>query len=257
MKRFLLLISVLVFSPCIGFAIEKAGSIINGPLPLMMFAYIPPGEFLMGSPLSEEGRLDVEEQHHVRINKGFYMQTTEVTQGQWKAVMGNNPSEFKGCGDNCPVDNVSWEDANEFIIALNKMKKGIFRLPTEEEWEYACRAGSSEAVYGNKDDIAWYNNNSNKTTHPVMTKRPNDWNLYDMIGNVCEWCSDDYDYYPKENTTNRTASSLDHMRVVQRGGSWFCDTRICRAAHRGNFSPVFKFNDFGFRLVMDQANKTL
>ncbi|MBF0229873.1 MAG: SUMF1/EgtB/PvdO family nonheme iron enzyme [Desulfamplus sp.] len=154
--------------------ILKAGDLIDGPLPNMQFVYIPPGEFMMGSPEDELGRSDDEIQHKVRLTKGFYMQTTQVTQGQWKQVMGNNPSYFKDCGNNCPVEQVSWEDAQEFIKKINQQGgRLLYRLPTEAEWEYACRAGTTGAYAGNLDAMGWYNDNADNKIHPVAQKQPN------------------------------------------------------------------------------------
>ncbi|HLC15756.1 MAG TPA: SUMF1/EgtB/PvdO family nonheme iron enzyme, partial [Thermodesulfovibrionia bacterium] len=155
----------------------------------MKFAYIPPGKFMMGST-------------NVTLSQGFFMQTTPVTQGQWKALMGNNPSRFKRCGDDCPVESVSWHDAQKFIEKLNK-REGVnkYRLPTEAEWEYAARAGSDTAYCFGDDEArlseyAWYDKNSDGRTHPVAKKKPNAWWLYDMHGNVWEWSEDWYGDYP-------------------------------------------------------------
>ena len=153
---------------------------------------------MMGSPSSEPKREKDEKQHRVTLTKGFYMGATEVTQSQWKAIMGNNPSYFKG--DNRPVEKVSWDDCQEFIRELNLQEGGNkYRLPTEAEWEYTCRAGTTTRFcFGDSEsrlgDYAWYSSNSSSKTHPVSRKKPNVWGLYDMHGNVWEWCEDSCEY---------------------------------------------------------------
>ena len=251
----------------------------------MKFVYIPPGTFMMGSPLVESGRDNDEKQHRVTMTKGFYMQTTEVTQSQWETVMGSNPSYFKNCGDDCPVEQVSWNDVQKFISKLNQMEKSDkYRLPTEAEWEYACRAGSTAAVYtGNLlingknnapalNGIAWYGGNScvaysggykcsewkerqyscsNCGTHPVAVKKPNSWGLYDMIGNVWEWCQDRKYYNPSDYVTEPTGSSKSLIRV-SRGGSWISLARYCRSGNRCEFTPNYRNLYLGFRLLRNQ-----
>lgn len=165
------------------------------------------------------------------------MGKTEVTQGQWRAVMGNNPSSFKNCGDNCPVENVSWNDAKDFIQKLNVKTGKQYRLPSEAEWEYACRAGGQQEYCGsnNVDAVAWYEGNSN-STRPVAGKQPNAFGLYDMSGNVWEWVEDCY--------------GGDCANRVLRGGSWYGKTALLLASHRFWFEPTHKhFND-GFRLAL-------
>ncbi len=154
------------------------------------FAQICPSTFMMGSPKSESGRDSNEgPQHQVTISKAFELQTTEVTQSQWQAVMGSTPSDFKG--PDLPVEQVSWDDAQAFISKLNALGDGYrYRLPTEAEWEYAARAGTTGPYAGDLDAMAWYSQNSGNKTHPVGTKAPNAWGLYDMHGNVWEWTQD-------------------------------------------------------------------
>jgi formylglycine-generating enzyme required for sulfatase activity len=152
---------------------------------------VPVGSFMMGST----NGLDDNEKpvHQVTISQAFYMGKYEVTQGQWQSVMGTNPSAFKDCGGNCPVDNVSWDDVQNFINKLNETNDGFrYRLPTEAEWEYACRAGTTGDYAGNLSEMAWYSENSGRKTHAVGSKRLNDWGLADMHGNVQEWCQDWY-----------------------------------------------------------------
>jgi len=193
-------------------------------------------------------------QHRVTISKPFYMQATEVTQDQWKRVMGSNPSNFKNCGDNCPVERVSWNDVQEFIGKLNQMEGGNkYRLPTEAEWEYACRAGSTTRFcFGNDKDrlgeYAWYRGNSRKRTHRVGEKQPNSWGLHDMHGNVWEWCQDWYgDYFSGSVTDPKGPSSGSGL--VLRGGSWRGDARDCRSAFRTRGEPSGRNELIGFRLA--------
>ncbi len=220
----------------------------------MEFVAIPAGSFMMGSPSSEKGRYDNEKQHKVRLTRGLYIQTTEVTQGQWKAVMGNNPSGFKGCGDNCPVEQVSWDDAREFIRKLNRQEgTDKYRLPTEVEWEYAARAGSHSAYsFGNNQgqlsDYAWYLYNSGVKTHAVGQKKPNGWGLYDMHGNVWEWCQDWYGDYPSGSVTDPRGPSSGSNRVI-RGGSWGNNARSGRSANRNRSDPGDWNSGLGFRLA--------
>ncbi|MBN1847182.1 MAG: SUMF1/EgtB/PvdO family nonheme iron enzyme, partial [Deltaproteobacteria bacterium] len=207
-----------------GLLFQGSGGVVNSLG--MKFVYIFPGTFTMGSPANEKDRDDNELQHQVTLTKGFYMQTTEVTQGQWKDVMGNNPSYFKNCGDDCPLESISWNDAQEFINRLNR-KEGAqkYRLPTEAEWEYACRAGSTTRFYfGDSEsdlgEYAWYDGNSGGKTHPLAQKRPNAWGLYDMHGNVWEWCEDWYgETIHPGSVTDPIGASGGSYRVL-RGGSW-------------------------------------
>ena len=217
----------------------------------MTFKYIPPGTFTMGSPTNELGRYRDETQHQVTLTQGFYMQTTEITQGQWKTVMGTNPSYFTSCGINCPVEQVSWDDVQTFISKMNQRGDGTYRLPTEAEWEYAARAGSTTA-FANGDitelecgydpnlaAMGWYCYNSgdvdfNFATRPVAQKQHNAWGLYDMHGNVWEWCQDWYGDYPTGLAIDPTGpSSSYHSDLVVRGGGWSYEARNCRSAVRG------------------------
>ncbi|MGB0068309.1 MAG: formylglycine-generating enzyme family protein, partial [Isosphaeraceae bacterium] len=203
--------------------------------------WIPPGKFLMGSPDHEEGRWDDEgPQHEVAIESGFWMFETPCTQALWEAVMGQNPSRFRG--PTRPVEQVSWEDVEDFLTRIAAMVPGLrLGLPTEEQWEYACRAGSAAARYGDLDQIAWYSENSGGETHPVALKQPNGWGLHDMLGNVLEWCEDVWtDYY---NTKKDAAASA---RRVIRGGSSVSDARDVRAAYRYRLGPSRSVS-LGFR----------
>jgi formylglycine-generating enzyme required for sulfatase activity len=210
----------------------------------------------MGSPESEADRDSDETRHKVKITKSFYMQTTEVTQAQWKAMMGmgNNPSGFSG--DNLPVECVSWDDAQEFIKKLNAKENlagWTYRLPTEAEWEYACRDGSTTRFCfgdneGGLDNYCWYDNNSNKQTHPVGTKKPNAWGLYDMHGNVWEWCADWYGDYASSPVSDPKGSASGACRVL-RGGGWCFSALGCRSASRYGSSPVYGDFYLGFRVA--------
>ncbi len=235
--------------------LARAGTISNGPLSNMRFVYIPAGSFTMGSPNNEEGRYDNEgPQHRVTLD-AFEMMTTEVTQAMWQEVMGSNPSRFTG-NTNHPVEQVSWNDIQEFITRLNQRDPGKgYRLPTEAEWEYACRAGTTTRFYsGNSDSdlsgAGWYSGNSNSTTHPVGQKSANAWGLYDMHGNVWEWCSEWYgeNYYSSSPQSNPQGPSSGQYRVL-RGGSWYGNTRGCRAAARLGNRPFNRNNSNGFRVV--------
>jgi len=219
----------------------------------MKFVYIPPGTFMMGSPPDEKYRDNDERQHRVTLTKGFYLQTTEVTQRQWKTVMGNNPSQFTG--DNLPVESISWEDCQEFIRRLNQ-KEGMdkYRLPTEAEWEYACRAGSRSTFSFGDDpaqlgEYAWFGLTSKRTTHPVGQKKPNAWGLYDMHGNVWEWCQDWYGEYSSGDVVDPEGPPTDTYRV-NRGGCWFVLTSYCRSANRYYYSPRSTSRHLGFRVAL-------
>ncbi|WP_207691606.1 SUMF1/EgtB/PvdO family nonheme iron enzyme [Desulfonema limicola] len=227
----------------------------------MKFVYIEPGSFMMGSPENEPGRDSDETRHRVTLTKGFYMQTTEVTQGQWRAVMGSSPSYFKNCGDNCPVETVSWEYVQEFIKKLNR-KEGIdkYRLPTEAEWEYSARAGNKTAFANgqitekecgkepNLDKMGWYCGNAGSKTHPVGQKKPNDWGLYDMHGNVYEWCMDWKSDYPSGDVIDPAGPSEGSSRVY-RGGAWSRYAQSCRSANRSSNLPGKRNSRLGFRLL--------
>ncbi len=197
----------------------------------MRFVLVQTGKFKMGSPSSEKCRSSDETRYTVTIKEPFYLQATEVTQRQWVEIMGENPSDFKKCGDDCPVENVAWDDCQEFIRKLNERERTYkYRLPTEAEWELACRAGKgaafanggiSESGCGldpNLDQMGWYCANSRRKTHPVARKKINAWGLYDMHGNVWEWCRDWYGKYPKGSVVDPKGARYGPKRVI-RGGS--------------------------------------
>jgi formylglycine-generating enzyme required for sulfatase activity len=219
----------------------------------MKLVLIRPGKFMMGSPDSEKGRVDNEgPQHEVTISKPFYMGVTEVTQAQYEAIMSANPSTFKG--ETNPVENVSCNDATAFCKKLAEKTRQAVRLPTEAEWEYACRAGSkNKFCFGDADeglgDYAWYHANSGGMTHPVGQKKPNAWGLYDMHGNLWEWCSDWYaQNYAHAKAVDPQGPASGMFRVL-RDGSWRCGPELCRSADRGGgLSP--SGGDYGFRVTL-------
>ena len=217
----------------------------------MEFAWVPAGDFVMGSPSHEEYSYSDERQHEVRISQGFWMGKYEVTQGEWKAVMGSNPSEFENCG-RCPVEQVSWHDVQGFIKKLNARESGKgnrYRLPTEAEWEYAARAGTVGARHGELGAIAWYDGISGDRTHPVGEKRANGWGLHDMLGNVWEWTADWYGKeYPSGLVTDPRGPSTGSGRV-HRGGGWTRNAANVRSAYRDYASAGYRGSGIGFRLV--------
>ena len=233
----------------------------------MTFILLPAGTFTMGSPSSEPGRWDDEgPQHQVTLTRAFYMQTTEVTQEQWETVMGSNPSYFSGC-PTCPVEQVSWDDTQGFITEMNKRGEGTYGLPTEAQWEYGARAGSTTAFYNgaitelscgldpNLNAIGWYCYNAESKTHPVGQKTPNAWGLYDMSGNAWEWCQDWYggSYYSVSRSVDPPGPIGGSYRVF-RGGSWSGHAQDCRAASRGD-PPGYVSYGIGFRLVLSPGQQ--
>ena len=210
-------------------------------------AYCPPGEFVMGSPVDEVYRGTNEAQHRVQLTRGYWIGQYLVTQEQWQIVMGVNVSYF--IGDRLPVDQVNWNECQEFVKRLNAYTNFEMRLPTDAEWEYACRAGSVGQFSGNGvlDDMGWYDKNSDETTHPVGMKLPNAWGIYDMHGNVWEWCNDWYSDNILENTINPTGPETGDERVM-RGGAWDCFYRECRSARRFRCHPNKRDYFYGFRV---------
>jgi formylglycine-generating enzyme required for sulfatase activity len=282
MKRLIYFLMAFVFLAGVGLAYGAENRITNSIG--MELVLIPAGSFIMGSPTDEPGRFDNEIQHRVTISRPYYLQTTEATQGQWKTIMGNNPSVLENCGDECPVDFVSWDNAQEFIRKLNqKENTSKYRLPTEAEWEYAARAGTTTAVYNGPitilglsnvpalDPIAWYSGNSSVDyegayncsdwkekqysisrcgAHPVARKQPNAWGLYDMLGNMGEWCQDWYGEYPSSSVTDPTGPESGMSRV-SRGGCWYDIARSVRAANRFSNTPDRRSWCSGFRVARD------
>jgi formylglycine-generating enzyme required for sulfatase activity len=223
--------------------------------------YIPAGRFWMGSPETEEGRWADEDQHEVELSRGFYLMECPVTQGQWESVMGRNPSFFKGKVDSArrPVEQVSWDDVQEFIQRLNARDGVVYRLPTEAEWEYAARGGESYRYAGSDilDEVAWYGGNSQGHTWPVGQKKANGYGLRDMSGNVYEWVQDCYGPYTTlgksfkagaECLRNPQGQDSGAYRV-NRGGSWRIYPIDTRVASRNDDSPSYRYDALGFRLA--------
>lgn len=262
---FLLLIQILI--PVHAFPAEKRFTNSIG----MDFVLIPAGAFMMGSPQDEPSRNKDEVQHQVTISKPFYMQATEVTLKQWRALMGKRFfGLFKRRGKgNKPIVKVSWFDCVDFVKKLNALNEGVYRLPTEAEWEYAARAGSQKA-YSWGEDIdctkAMYSNNTLKSEEcvdyvksrglatdgpaPVKSYPPNAWGLYDMHGNVWEWVQDWYGEYPHTAVVDPQGVENGTERI-RRGGSWFKYGRACRSANRNFAHPATKHNTLGFRVVRE------
>jgi serine/threonine protein kinase len=213
--------------------------------------WIAPGSFQMGS---NDGESDEKPVHRVTLSEGYHLGATEVTQAQWESVMGSNPSKFKG--RDLPVEQVSWEDAMSFCAKLTASERAAGRLasgyeytlPSEAQWEYACRAGTTGAYAGDLDSMGWYRENSGSKTHSVGTKRANAWGLYDMHGNVWEWCSDWYGSYPSGSVVDPAGARSGTFRV-RRGGSWYYYASSCRSAFRSGDVPGNRISNLGFRLV--------
>lgn len=246
----------------------------------MKLKLIPKGTFSMGSPPSEQGSHDDESLHQVTITQDYYLSVYEVTQAQYKTITGKNPSYFQGKvierhpqtgrvekeisidSANYPVEQVTWDDAVDFCKRLSdlpqeKQAGRVYKLPTEAQWEYACRAGSQTAFdFGPEANSlgnhAWFVMNSNGRTHAVGEKQPNAWGLYDMHGNVWEWCSDWFGDYPKASVSD-PAGVKDGTYRILRGGSWDYAAAYCRSANRNGLGPSSRYNDFGFRVALSSA----
>jgi formylglycine-generating enzyme required for sulfatase activity len=203
----------------------------------------------MGSPEDEADREDNETQHLVTLTKGFWMAKTETTQGHWERVMRENPSDFSG--EDLPVETVSWVDVQGWLEKMNEkapLPSGWkWALPTEAQWEYACRAGTKRAFAGDLDEMAWYDENSGSKTNPVGTKKANAWGLHDMHGNVWEWCSDRYGEYVIGSSSDPTGGATTGGSRVLRGGSWDYYAQHCRSADRSRVTPGNRLNSLGFR----------
>ena len=213
------------------------------------------GTFTMGATAEMKDPFDWEKPtHQVTLTNDYYIGKYEVTQALWQAVMGNNPSYFKG--GNLPVEQVSWDDCQEFLSKLNSITGKKFRLPTEAEWEYAARGGKKSRGYqysgsNNLSDVAWYDRKSNNKTHAVGTKQSNELGIYNMSGNVCEWCQDLFEEYSSSSQVNPTGANSGSHRVF-RGGSWNGYARYCRSSYRNSISPDGRGYDFGLRLVLSE-----
>lgn len=214
------------------------------------------GTFTMGATSEQGTASSVEKPAHSVTLSSYYIGETEVTQELWQEVMGSNPSKFKN--NRFPVEMVSWEDCQDFVRRLSQRTGKNFRMPTEAEWEYAARGGRKSYGYmysggSSVDDVAWYTSNSGSTTHPVAQKRANELGLFDMSGNVCEWCSDFgsvFSPYPSSSPqTNPTGPSSGSSHVM-RGGNWFTFSDCCRVSFRGCGSPAYRENNVGLRLAL-------
>jgi formylglycine-generating enzyme required for sulfatase activity len=231
----------------------------------MKLRLIPAGDFMMGSP--NDGMAP---QHKVRITKPFYIGVYEVTQAEYEKLMGENPSSFSTGGDGAekvsgedtsshPVESVRWEEAVEFCKRLSAKEGKIYRLPTEAEWEYACRAGSTTRYnsgddHGSLGEYAWHSGNSDDKPHSVGEKKPNAWGLRDMHGNVWEWCADWYGLYDGEEVSDPSGPEMGTSRVI-RGGCWGSAAETCRAAYRIGSEPWNLNDDLGFRVAAVPSNK--
>lgn len=247
--------------------------------------WIPAGQFLMGSPENEVGRDPDERPHPITLTRGFWLFATPVTQALWQAVMGHNPSKYRSPAR--PVERVSWDDCGKFLEKLNRELPDLeLRLPTEAQWEYACRAGTTTATYAGDlnikgerdasilDSIAWYGGNSGVDyelengwdssdwpekqvrhtkagNHPVSLKKPNPWGLYDMLGNIYEWCDDWYGGYTEATAIDPVGLEMGDLRVI-RGGSWRSVAGYVRAAYRCRGEPDGRNDSLGFRCARDQ-----
>ena len=217
--------------------------------------YVSGGTFTMGATSEQVSDAhDREKPAHSVTVSGFYICKYEVTQALWKAVMGSNPSYWEG--DNLPVEQVSWNDCQDFIRKLNALTGKNFRLPTEAEWEFAARGGNNSRGYkyagsNNIGDVAWYDGNSGSKTHVVGTKSPNELGIYDMSGNVREWCQDWYGSYSSASQTNPTGTNSGSYRVA-RGGGWCGYARYCRSSYRYGFASFDFYSNGGLRLVLSQ-----
>ncbi len=237
------------------------------PVPGMVFVTIPAGSFVMGSPVSEQGRMDWEGPCRTVTVESFELMTTEVTQGMWFSVMGTTLEEMRerslydyglfGEGEDLPMYYVSWDDCHAFISALNELDPGhIYRLPSEAEWEYACRAGTRTRFFWGDDPdssliggFAWFEGNSEGSVHPVALGQPNGWGLYDMSGNVWEWCRDRWSDYETAPSDGSAWESSDVVDRVLRGGSWNGPAVLCRSAHRNGHSHERTMINTGFRVA--------
>jgi len=261
-----MIVFVLVAYPCTSLAESStptAGEIWKEPVTGMEFVWVPVGCYEMGCGNWTSNCYRDEKPVHEVCLDGFWMGKTEVTQGQWKQIMGDNPAEFKK-GDNYPLENAFYEEMEKFMKKLSTSSKGAykFRLPTEAEWEYACRGGGKPEKYAggsDLDQVAWYRGNSNRSTHAVATKAPNGLGLFDMNGNVHEWCADLYRgwAYKKHKRNNPLFREEGGNLKVYRGGSWESKPKFARCAARSNelaldFPPhlnAYRMNNLGFRLV--------
>lgn len=220
--------------------------------------WVDAGTFTMGSPPDEPLRHKAEgPQRRVTLTKGYWLGKTEITQGQYEAVIGTNPSTFQAAGKDAPVERVSWLQAMAFCRTLTERERNAgrlpagyhFTLPTEAQWEYACRAGTTDHYAGEPNAMTWWEGNSGETTHPAGLKQPNAWGFHDMSGNVLEWCLDWYGDYPRGPRIDPSGPERGYYRIA-RGGSWRTDLRLGRSAARSGGSPGRLDYTLGFRLAL-------
>ncbi len=268
--KVIFLLAFFIVTPCTAYS---GGKLIKNSLG-MTFVLIPAGQFTMGSPADEPGRGTSEKQYQVTISRPFFMQATEVTVGQWQQVMGKRLLGGPKGPATMPVVRVSWHDVMKFIKKLNSLGEGTYRLPTDAEWEYAARAGSETAYAWGSEitcDQAMYSNNSRRSNQcvktnqkkglksdaaaPVKSYAPNSWGLFDMHGNVWEWCKDRFDtdihwqgLYREKQLTDPEVKDTGENRI-RRGGSWFGGATSCRSANRTYSNPGIRYKTTGFRLV--------
>jgi formylglycine-generating enzyme required for sulfatase activity len=232
-------------------ACARHASTYTEPRTGLRFVLIGSGAFMMGSSSGEEGRQADETLHRVVISRPFYMSVTEVTQAQWVKVMGYNRSAFQAVGPDAPVERVSWDEVQTFLQRLNANHHGHFRLPTEAEWEYACRAGTATPyAFGPRVSARDVNFDGAATT-PVGAFQPNAWGLFDMHGNVWEWCADEYCPYPNGAVKDPVNSCGSKYKVI-RGGSWYFGADSARSALRYTHEPQLRGFSIGFRVVRDR-----
>lgn len=235
--------------------------VVTNPIGIRL-RYIPPGEYYMGSPKDELMRETDERRHKVKIQSAFYIGVTEVTQKQYESLMGENPSFRKG--DNLPVERVRWDNAVEFCKKMSELHPEFtYRLPSESEWEYACRAGTTTRFYWGDDQegkeiegYAYYSENSSERAHAVGKKKPNPWGLYDMIGNVKEWCNDLYGEYPTLLGKPEPKNYWSEVHGVIRGGGFRYPVKYCRTARRAHIHRSSMGSALGFRVVAEPVENT-
>ena len=259
LQRLLPLLALALLPPVVSAAATgkassiKAGSVFRDCSYCPEMVVIPAGNFNMGSPSAEQGRSEDEGPQHPVIVAGPYaIGKTEVTQVQWVALMGSNPSYFPNCGADCPVEGVSWNDVQEYLSRLNAKTGKRYRLPSEAEWEYACRAGGAHTYCDDEDieSLAWYRANSTKRPHPVAGKKANAWGLHDMSGNVFEWAADcwnaNYEGAPSDGGAWKTGDCS--LRVL-RGGAWVVEPLFARSTKRLRLNSDARNAIAGFRVV--------
>jgi formylglycine-generating enzyme required for sulfatase activity len=256
-KAVILLAGIIVLLIPLAISASEKQDALKGESALIEMVFVKGGCFDMGDT-SGEGIDSEKPVHEVCVNS-FHIGKYEVTQGQWKAITGANPSHFSSCGDTCPVENVSWNDVEEFIKKLNSKTGKSYRLPTEAEWEYAARSSGKKEKYAGTDsgsdlnNYAWYDFNAANKTRPVGQKQPNGLGIYDMSGNVWEWVSDWYSgtYYQNSPRNNPTGPASGGTRIC-RGGSWDSVPKLVRTTYRRNLAPAYRDGRRGFRLLMTE-----